>query len=148
MLTFLIWFPSAPIISGDLSSINYHFKLAIACRFHKRMNEIEKFQLVVVDEFKKYDWEIRSCYHKFIHDKEQTFAWIMALDAVFLLDCLQFYVRHGDETSHADVKLLARILDSTGNSAANNPIFRDLMMLENQLPLFLLKKAFGVAVGF
>ena len=56
--------------------------------------------------------------------------------------------KHGDETSHADVKLLARILDSTGNSAANNPIFRDLMMLENQLPLFLLKKAFGVAVGF
>lgn len=71
----------------------------------------------------------------------------MALDATFLLECLQFYVRRADQNSDMDVKQLGRILDPTGTSAAHNSIVRDLMMLENQLPLFLLQKLLALQLG-
>ena len=115
------------------------YKLAAARRFQKRING-RKFESVVVEEFRKHEWKIRSSYHKFLDYKEETLAWIMALDAAFLLECLQFYVRQADQNSDADVKQLGRILDPSGTSATHNSIVRDLMMLENQLPLFLLQK--------
>jgi len=122
------------------------YKLASARRFQKRING-RKFEPVVVEEFKKYDWQIRSCYHKFIDYKEETLAWIMALDATFLLECLQFYVRHADKSSHVDVKQLGRVLHPTGTGSTHNSIFRDLMMLENQLPLFLLQNLLELQLG-
>jgi hypothetical protein len=60
---------------------------------------------------------------------------------------LQFYVRQADENSDVDVKQLGRVLDPTGTSAAHNSIVRDLMMLENQLPLFLLQKLLELQLG-
>eukprot|EP00253_Pinus_taeda_P006616 PITA_06616 len=78
-------------------------KLTATYRFHKTIKGIGKFESVVVDEFKRYNWQIRSCYHKFVDYKEEKLAWIMALDVVFLLECLQFYVRHADESLHADL---------------------------------------------
>jgi len=122
------------------------YKLASARRFQKRING-RKFEPVVVEEFKKYDWQIRSCYHKFIDYKEETLAWIMALDATFLLECLQFYVRHADKSSDVDVKQLGRVLHPTGTGSTHNSVFRDLMMLENQLPLFLLQNLLGLQLG-
>ena len=41
----------------------------------------------------------------------------MTLDAAFLLECLQFYVKHGDENSNADVKQMGRILDPTARKS-------------------------------
>jgi len=122
------------------------YKLASARRFQKRING-RKFEPVVVEEFKKYDWQIRSCYHKFIDYKEETLAWIMALDATFLLECLQFYVRHADKSSDVDVKQLGRVLHPTGTGSTHNSVFRDLMMLENQLPLFLLQNLLELQLG-
>lgn len=71
----------------------------------------------------------------------------MALDAVFLLQCLQFYVRYLDQSSHDDVKNLGRALCPTCHGAADNYILRDLMMLENQLPLFLMKMLLELQLG-
>lgn len=122
------------------------YKLAAARRFQKRINGL-KFESAVVEEFKKHEWRIRSSYHKFLDYKEETLAWVMALDAIFLLECLQFYVRHADENTDADVKQLGRVLDPSGTSAAHNSIVRDLMMLENQLPLFLLQKLLELQLG-
>jgi hypothetical protein len=123
------------------------YKLVAVHRFEKRINKRGKFQSVVVQEFKKHDLQIRSCYHKFIDYEEETLAWFMALDAVFLLECLQFYVRHANKTSDADFKQLGRVLHLSGTSAAHNSIVRDLMMLENQLPLFLLQKLLELQTG-
>lgn len=122
------------------------YKLEAARRYQKRING-RKFESVVVEEFKKHDWRIRSSYHKLLDYKDETLAWIMALDAAFLLECLQFYVRQADQNSDVDVKQLGRILDPTGTSAAHNSIVRDLMMLENQLPLFLLQKLLELQLG-
>ena len=71
----------------------------------------------------------------------------MAIDAAFLLECLQFYVRHANETSDTDVKQLGQVLHPTGSSAAHNAIVRDVMMLENQLPLFLIQKLLELQIG-
>jgi len=131
---------------SDLHDMD-HYKLATACRFEKKMKGLAKFQSVIVEEFKKYDWHVRSCYHKFIDYKEETLAWIMALDAVFLFQCLQFYVRHADQSFHLEVKSLGRVLDLTGTSAFYSSILRDLMMLENQMPLFLMKKLLELELG-
>lgn len=124
------------------------YKLTVARRFQKRIKELGTFESVVVKEIKEHDWQIRSCYHKFIDYNEETLSWLMALDAAFLLECLQFYVRHNDDqTFHSDVKHLGRILDPKAASAVHNSIIRDLMMLENQLPLFVLLKLLELQLG-
>lgn len=123
-------------------------KLTVARRFQKRIKDLGSFESVVVKEIKERDWQIRSCYHKFIDYNEETLSWLMALDAAFLLECLQFYVRHhNDQTSHSDVKHLGRILDPKAASAVHNSIVRDLMMLENQVPVFLLQKLLELQLG-
>nr|CAD1839489.1 unnamed protein product [Ananas comosus var. bracteatus] len=67
---------------------------------------------------------------KTIDLNEDTLAWMMAIDACFLLEFLQNY-HHVEEEGKALV-----------NTAVNwvNTIVRDIMMLENQIPLILLTK--------
>ncbi|GLJ35868.1 hypothetical protein SUGI_0719910 [Cryptomeria japonica] len=115
------------------------YKVADARRFEKTITG--KFE-AVVEEVKKYDRQIRNCYQKFLDYKEEPLAWLMALDASFVLDCLQCYVKRADRTSSqvSQVKRLAIVLDTTHRSATDNAIMRDLMMLKNQLPLFVLQK--------
>ena len=123
---------------SDLHDHIERYKLSAACRFQKRIYG-SKFETVVVEEFKKHDKEIRGCYDEFIEYKEETLAWLMALDAVFLLERLLFYVRNADQSFCMDFKQLGPVLDLYGTVAAQNAIVRDVMMLENQLPLFLLQ---------
>ncbi|GLJ35844.1 hypothetical protein SUGI_0719560 [Cryptomeria japonica] len=122
------------------------YKVAAARSFEKTITG--KFE-AVVEEVKKYDWQIRNCYQKFLDYKEEPLAWLMALDASFLLDCLQYYVKRADRVSSqvSQVKRLARVLDTTHRSATHNAIMRDLMMFENQLPLFLLQKLLEMQLG-
>ncbi|GLJ35838.1 hypothetical protein SUGI_0719480 [Cryptomeria japonica] len=123
------------------------YKVAAAQRFEKSITG--KFE-AVVEEVKKYDWQIRNCYQKFLEFKEEPLAWLMALDASFVLECLQFYVKRADRTSSqvsSQVMRLGRVLDTTRRSATHNAIMRDLMMLENQFPLFLLQKLLEMQLG-
>ena len=68
------------------------YKVAVAQRFRKRIDG-KKFESVVVEEFEKHEWKIQNNYHKFLDYKEETLAWIMALDTAFLLEFLKFYVK-------------------------------------------------------
>ena len=119
MHTLFSRFGSAPITVGGLSSSLFEmerYKLETARRFQKRING-RKFESVGVEDFKKHDQRIQNSYHKFLDYKEETLAWIMTLDATFLLKGLQFYVKHGDENSNADVKQMGRILDLTARKS-------------------------------
>ncbi|KAH9291887.1 hypothetical protein KI387_042927 [Taxus chinensis] len=78
---------------------------------------------------------------------KDALAWLMALDAAFVLECLQFYVKQADEVSSDSVKQLGKVLDPSGKSPSHNEIMRDLMMLENQMPLFLLGKLLEMQLG-
>ncbi|GLJ35843.1 hypothetical protein SUGI_0719550 [Cryptomeria japonica] len=123
------------------------YKIAAAKRFERTITG--KFE-AVVEEMKKYDWQIRNCYQKFLDYREEVLAWLMALDASFVLECMQFYVKRADCTSSQEssqVMRLGRVLDRTCRSATHNSIMRDLMMLENQLPLFLVQKLLEMQLG-
>ncbi|GLJ35846.1 hypothetical protein SUGI_0719580 [Cryptomeria japonica] len=72
------------------------YKIAAAKRFERTITG--KFE-AVVEEMKKYDWQIRNCYQKFLDYREEVLAWLMALDASFVLECMQFYVKRADRTS-------------------------------------------------
>ncbi|GLJ35891.1 hypothetical protein SUGI_0720230 [Cryptomeria japonica] len=63
----------------------------------------------------------------------------MALDTSFVLECLQFMVKQGDQTS-SEGKHIANVLDLSGRRPMQNAIITNMMMLENQEPLFLLQK--------
>ncbi|GLJ35865.1 hypothetical protein SUGI_0719860 [Cryptomeria japonica] len=74
----------------------------------------------------------------------------MALDASFVLDCLQLYFKRANQSSSnvsSQVKRVGRVLDPSRRSATHNAIMRDLMMLKNKLPLFLLQKLLEVQLG-
>ncbi|CAD6247650.1 unnamed protein product [Miscanthus lutarioriparius] len=68
--------------------------------------------------------KIRAIYHRFLDLNDTTLAWMMAIDACFLLDFIENYRRH----EATDVV----------SSSANwiNTVVCDAMMLENQIPLF------------
>ncbi|GLJ35893.1 hypothetical protein SUGI_0720270 [Cryptomeria japonica] len=117
------------------------YKVAAARRFQQRVQGL-KFESVV-EELKKHEWQIRSCYHKYLDYSEEALAWLMDLDASFVLECIQFYAKQAGQASSevsSEVKQLGRVLDPSGRSATHNAIMKDLMMLENQVPLFLLQK--------
>ncbi|GLJ35878.1 hypothetical protein SUGI_0720080 [Cryptomeria japonica] len=125
------------------------YKVTAALRFQKTLTSDYKFESVV-EEVKKYNWLIRNCYHKYLDYSGEALAWLMALDTSFLLECLQFYVQQADQASSqvsSQVKRPYRVLDPSGRSAIHNAVMRDLMMLENQLPLFLLQKLLEVQLG-
>ena len=92
----------------------------------------------------------RNSYHKFLDYSEEALAWLMALDASFVLECLQFYVTRADMASSqmpSKVKRLGPVLDPSRRRTTHNAIMRDLMMLENQIPLFHLQKLLEIHLG-
>ncbi|KAK8926670.1 putative UPF0481 protein [Platanthera zijinensis] len=93
------------------------FKLCAAKRIRKELRGVE-FQRIV-DEFVRAEEKIRSHYHRHINLNSDTLAWMMAVDACFLLQFLRVYAC--EKISH-------------------NSVLRDILMLENQIPLFLLRK--------
>ncbi|XP_047340156.1 putative UPF0481 protein At3g02645 [Impatiens glandulifera] len=99
------------------------YKLAAAKRTQKSFQPIKIHH--VVDHFSKFESKIRSSYNKFLDFNGETLAWMMVVDVCFLLEFLRVYV------------------DKEGNlrPRIHNSILRDVMMMENQIPLFLLRIA-------
>ncbi|MCD9558661.1 hypothetical protein HAX54_016189 [Datura stramonium] len=116
------------------------YKLAAAKRTQKQLQNI-KFQHLV-EQLIKLESRIRSCYHKFLNFNEETLAWMMAVDASFLLQFLLIYaVKEGIVLTGAiSSSTMSHLVDVTGRKSAHNAILRDLAMLENQIPLFVLRK--------
>ncbi|OVA12482.1 Protein of unknown function DUF247 [Macleaya cordata] len=130
-------------------------KVAAAKRAQKQLNNnpsCPKFEHLVHNYLTKLEPKIRSCYHGYLDFKPNTLAWIVAVDASFVLEFLQICaIREGVST---DLLLSISVSSSTttsssylfphtsgsGRKSAQNVILRDIMMLENQLPLFLLRK--------
>ncbi|XP_055827194.1 putative UPF0481 protein At3g02645 [Solanum dulcamara] len=116
------------------------YKLAAAKRTQKQHQNI-KFQHLV-EHLIKLESRIRSCYHKFLNFNGETLAWMMAVDASFLLEFFQIYaVKEGTVLTGAISSLtMSHLVDVSGRKSAHNAILRDLAMLENQIPLFVLRK--------
>ncbi|KAL9463025.1 hypothetical protein AB3S75_000937 [Citrus x aurantiifolia] len=116
------------------------YKLAAAKRAQRHINGNHKFKYVV-DQLKELELKIRACYHKFLNFSNETVAWMMAIDSAFLLEFLQIYTIEEDKLSTTySSRSMSHLLDYAGIKAAHNAILRDVVMLENQIPLFVMRK--------
>ncbi|XP_054804236.1 putative UPF0481 protein At3g02645 [Prosopis cineraria] len=100
-------------------------KLAATKRLQKKLQISLNFEHLV-DQLRKYEYRIRACYHKHLNFNSETLMWVMIIDASFLLDFLQE----------------GRVIDYGGGRklGQNDQTLRDVLMLENQIPLFVLRK--------
>ncbi|GMN49943.1 hypothetical protein TIFTF001_019085 [Ficus carica] len=114
------------------------YKLAAAKLTQKHLQN-HKFQ-DLVQQLTKHEHRIRSCYHKYLDISGETLAWMMAIDASFLLEFLQVYAAKEGKVLNRLSSRMSHLVDCTGRKSAHNAILRDMVMLENQIPLFVLRK--------
>jgi len=104
---------------SELYEMQMH-KLAAAKRFLKQLQSLKLDNLI--DQLSKLEQRVRACYHKFLDFNGETLVWMMAIDASFLLEFLQEGTKIPRKKSF------------------HNTLLRDVVMLENQIPLFVLRK--------
>ncbi|KAL3008330.1 hypothetical protein AAZX31_07G026200 [Glycine max] len=119
-------------------ALNYHYwrpelyemqryKLAAAKRFQKQLQSLKLDNLV--DQLTKLEQRVRACYHKFLDFNGETLVWMMAIDASFLLEFLE-------------VCTIQDVTKVPEGKSYQNAILRDIVMLENQIPMFMLNLKF------
>lgn len=114
------------------------YKLAAAKRSQKQLQCLY-FQNLV-DQLIKFEPRIRACYHKYLDFNGETLAWMMGIDASFMLEFLQIYaIQEGKVITRVSSRM-SHLVDYAGRKSAHNTILRDMVMLENQIPLFVLRK--------
>ncbi|KAL9371164.1 hypothetical protein Peur_036304 [Populus x canadensis] len=122
------------------------YKLAAAKRTQKKIQSL-KFQHIV-DHLSKLELKIRACYHKFLDFSNETLTWMMAIDASFLLEFLEIYaIKEGIAITRVSSRSMSHLVDYAGRKSAHNAILRDMAMLENQIPLFVLRKILEVQLS-
>ncbi|XP_047166830.1 putative UPF0481 protein At3g02645 [Vigna umbellata] len=114
------------------------YKIAAAKRFQKRLQSCNLDTLI--DQLTKLEQRVRSCYHKFLDFNGETLVWMMAVDASFLLEFLQVYAMQEGAKVQRVSSSMSHLVDYAGKKSAHNAILRDNVMLENQIPLFVLRK--------
>ncbi|RWR91049.1 putative UPF0481 protein [Cinnamomum micranthum f. kanehirae] len=112
-------------------------KLAAARTTQKQLHSV-KFQ-ELVDNLVEHELRIRSYYHRYLHFNGETLAWMMAVDASFLLEFLQIFTLKEGKFISGGSSRMSHLIEYAGRRSAQNAILRDILMLENQIPLFILK---------
>ncbi|KAI3803044.1 hypothetical protein L1987_31192 [Smallanthus sonchifolius] len=89
-------------------------------------DQVLSFESLVINRLVEKEPMIRACYHKYINIQDHTLAWIFAIDGLFLIGLLTHYV---DISTLMPKKLIN-----------DGVLYRDVMVLENQIPLYLLEE--------
>ncbi|BFG24760.1 hypothetical protein CerSpe_110340 [Prunus speciosa] len=114
------------------------YKVAAAKRTQKQLQCL-KFQ-DLVEQLKKLEPRIRACYHKYLDFNGDTLGWMMAIDASFFLELLEIYgAKEGRVLTRVSSRM-SHLVDVSGSKSAHHAILRDLVMLENQIPLFVSRR--------
>ncbi|KAK4488870.1 hypothetical protein RD792_004660 [Penstemon davidsonii] len=114
------------------------YKISAAKRNLKELQNHLKFEHLV-DHLMKHELRIRATYHRPLNFKGETLAWMMAVDTFFLFEFLQVCgVKEGKVLTRVPSRL-SHLLDASGNKTVCNAIMTDIMMLENQIPLFVVR---------
>ena len=121
----------------DLSEME-SYKLSAARKLQNQFQS-DNFQNLV-EKLVKLEPKIRACYHKYLNLNAETLAWMMALDASFLLEFLQIYSVKENEVLSRVSSRMTHLLDYSKRKSAHYVILRDIVMMENQIPLFVLRK--------
>ncbi|XP_052198802.1 putative UPF0481 protein At3g02645 [Diospyros lotus] len=116
-------------------------KLAAAGRLQKMFHGIKFEQLVYkLDELEQ---QVRACYHKYLDIEGHTLSWILAIDGLFLIDFIYLFTNRKEETDLCSTTT-AVLVDCGGKKLASDEILGDILMLENQVPIFVLSKILSV----
>ncbi|XP_071731853.1 putative UPF0481 protein At3g02645 isoform X2 [Rutidosis leptorrhynchoides] len=114
------------------------YKLAAARRTVKKYNI--NFERMIETMKKKDEARIRACYHKFLDMSGDALIWMMAVDMAFLLEFLVVYSMKEEGRVIKKVNSsMSHLVDGSGKKLSHMAILRDLVMVENQIPLFLVK---------
>ncbi|XP_022850349.1 putative UPF0481 protein At3g02645 isoform X2 [Olea europaea var. sylvestris] len=114
------------------------YKLAAAQR---NQREIPNKKLeYLVDQYLKFEFKIRAYYLKPINYSGETLAWMMLVDASFLFEFLQVYAVGKGKVPTNVPSRMSHLIELAANKAANNAIFKDILKVENQIPLFVLRE--------
>ncbi|XP_022959754.1 putative UPF0481 protein At3g02645 [Cucurbita moschata] len=120
----------------ELHEMRRH-KIAAAKRAQDRLQSLKFRDLV--DKITKYEQKTRECYHKYLNLKGETLAWMLAMDASFLLEVLQTCAITKKYSLFRTSSKLSCSVEYDGRKPTDNAILRDIVMLENQVPLFILR---------
>ncbi|KAH6800728.1 hypothetical protein C2S52_001192 [Perilla frutescens var. hirtella] len=110
------------------------YKVAAAKRNQKELHKVKLKTLV--DHIMKFEMWIRASYHRPLSFGCEALSWMMAVDASFLFEFLQIFAV---KSITRIPSRLAHLIDKSGNKTAHNAILRDIIMLENQIPLLVLR---------
>ncbi|KAL8092527.1 putative UPF0481 protein At3g02645 [Apium graveolens] len=122
-------------------------KIAAARRTMKHVKCFKTFP-EIVDQLQKLEPKIRASYHNYLNFNSETLTWMMAIDVPFLLDFLEGYaMKEGLLLTRSKSRFTVSLLDCAEKKASHVEIMRDILMLENQIPLFLLRKLLEFELG-
>ena len=122
------------------------YKLASARRAQRRLRPAgQKLDTLVAHFATRLERRIRAYYHRYLDFSGETLSWMMVVDGAFLLEFLQIYAAAeggggGKPALRRISSRMAHLVDFAGRKSAHGLILRDMLMLENQIPLFLLRK--------
>ncbi|KAL3528924.1 hypothetical protein ACH5RR_008246 [Cinchona calisaya] len=120
------------------------YKIAATRRVQKQHKTASFKFHQVVEEIKCLDQKVRAHYHKYLNTNSDTLAWIMGMDAAFLLEFLQIYAAKEGKmvTTRVSSRMSSHFIDCKGTNlkSTHHVILRDILLLENQIPPFLLRK--------
>ncbi|CAN6312182.1 unnamed protein product [Urochloa humidicola] len=117
------------------------YKLSAAKRAQSHLPDTDFQQLV--DVFTKLEHLIRAHYHRHLNLSNEALGWMMAIDVSFLLEFLQSFSSKNDNQRALQriPSRMSHLVDPSRRTSSHSMLLRDIVMLENQIPLFLLLKA-------
>lgn len=116
------------------------YKIDAAKIFQKQMKSALTFDNLV-EQIKAVESKIRISYDKPLKLTCDTLALMLAIDAAFLLEFLKIYaVKEGRLQEATISSKMSHLVDLQGKKSSHNALLRDFLMLENQIPLFILKR--------
>ncbi|KAA8535225.1 hypothetical protein F0562_030228 [Nyssa sinensis] len=116
----------------------HHFRLELyqmqrsklaAAKGVLKPDQILNFEELMIHGLKEFEPTIRMCYNKYLDLDPNTLAWILAIDGLFLLHFFNTDPMHKHNQDHF-----------SGDKLKNDAIISDIMMVENQILVFLLKR--------
>ena len=111
------------------------YKVGVARKMHKGSGRIEFKELI--SELKQLVPSVRSCYQMYLKADDSEIAYAMAINALFLFELLCYYGVGKDTLTSSNI--LHGLVDTAGTRLAQDGMLRDTMMLENQIPIIVLK---------
>ncbi|XP_027923978.1 putative UPF0481 protein At3g02645 isoform X2 [Vigna unguiculata] len=122
--------------------------------FRPELYPMERFKIfaakAVLDHFQKHELKqvvqefhdtatfIRASYHKYLDLKDQTLLYTVAIDSLFLLNFFHNYLN--EKLSGSFMRGLGDQIQLRGLTLTKDAIVRDILMVENQIPIYSLLK--------